>query len=165
MYGRTIDESECCSDSCAIFGIFGYMKTYTVHLFKLRECILALRQLSEISNQYKIFDGTVQGGKNRRLADVLQYHAAVVARGMGKCCVSGAGALEIDYKNKVAIVDGVILREGDFISLNGTTGEAYVGQVETRAAELSADFAEVMKLADKYTKLQVRTNADTPHVG
>lgn len=93
----------------------------------------------------------------------MTSHAAVVARGMGKCCVSGAGALEIDYKNKVAIVDGVILREGDFISLNGTTGEAYVGQVETRAAELSADFAEVMKLADKYTKLQVRTNADTPH--
>jgi pyruvate,orthophosphate dikinase len=93
----------------------------------------------------------------------MTSHAAVVARGMGKCCVSGAGALEVDYKNKLAIVDGVILREGDFISLNGTTGEAYVGQVETRAAELSADFAEIMKLADKYTKLQVRTNADTPH--
>ena len=93
----------------------------------------------------------------------MTSHAAVVARGMGKCCVSGAGALEIDYKNKLAIVDGVILREGDFISLNGTTGEAYIGLVETRAAELSADFAELMNLADKYTKLQVRTNADTPH--
>ncbi|MFA6875341.1 MAG: pyruvate, phosphate dikinase, partial [Parabacteroides sp.] len=93
----------------------------------------------------------------------MTSHAAVVARGMGKCCVSGAGALEIDYKNKLAIVDGVILREGDFISLNGTTGEAYVGLVETRAAELSADFTEIMNLADKYTKLQVRTNADTPH--
>ncbi len=93
----------------------------------------------------------------------MTSHAAVVARGMGKCCVSGAGALEIDYKNKTVDVDGVTLKEGDYLSINGTTGEVYVGQVETRAAELSGDFAELMKLADKYTKLQVRTNADTPH--
>ncbi len=93
----------------------------------------------------------------------MTSHAAVVARGMGKCCVSGAGALEIDYKAKTVSVDGVTLHEGDFISINGTTGVVYVGQVETKAAELSGDFAELMALADKYTKLQVRTNADTPH--
>ena len=93
----------------------------------------------------------------------MTSHAAVVARGMGKCCVSGAGALEIDYKNKTVEVDGVKLKEGDYISINGTTGTVYVGKVETKAAELSGDFAELMTLADKYTKLQVRTNADTPH--
>ena len=60
-------------------------------------------------------------------------------------------------------IDGIVLKEGDYISINGTTGEVYVGQVETKAAELSGDFAELMALADKYTKLQVRTNADTPH--
>ena len=93
----------------------------------------------------------------------MTSHAAVVARGMGKCCVSGAGALEIDYKNKTVDVNGVTLKEGDYISINGTTGEVYVGQVETKAAELSGDFADLMALADKYAKLQVRTNADTPH--
>lgn len=93
----------------------------------------------------------------------MTSHAAVVARGMGKCCVSGAGALDIDYKEKTARVGDILLREGDFISINGSTGEVYVGKVETKAAELSEDFAEIMKLADKYTKLQVRTNADTPH--
>ena len=71
----------------------------------------------------------------------MTSHAAVVARGMGKCCVSGAGALNIDYKNKTVDVDGVTLKEGDYISINGTTGEVYVGQVETKAAELSGDFA------------------------
>ena len=70
----------------------------------------------------------------------MTSHAAVVARGMGKCCVSGAGALNIDYKNKTVDVDGVTLKEGDYISINGTTGEVYVGQVETKAAELSGDF-------------------------
>ena len=93
----------------------------------------------------------------------MTSHAAVVARGMGKCCVSGAGALEIDYKARTVRVDGVLLREGDYISLNGTTGIAYVGEVPTKAAELSGDFKELMDLCDKYTKLQVRTNADTPH--
>lgn len=93
----------------------------------------------------------------------MTSHAAVVARGMGKCCVSGAGALNIDYKNKTVDVDGVTLKEGDYISINGTTGEVYLGEVETKAAELSGDFAELMSLADKYTRLQVRTNADTPH--
>ena len=93
----------------------------------------------------------------------MTSHAAVVARGMGKCCVSGAGALEVDYKAKTVMVDGVKLKEGDYISINGTTGQVYVGKVETRAAELSGEFAELMQLCDKYTKLRVRTNADTPN--
>ena len=93
----------------------------------------------------------------------MTSHAAVVARGMGKCCVSGAGGLNIDYKKKTIEVGGVTLKEGDFLSINGSTGEIFEGQIETQAAELSDDFAELMKLADKYTRLQVRTNADTPH--
>jgi pyruvate,orthophosphate dikinase len=93
----------------------------------------------------------------------MTSHAAVVARGMGKCCVSGAGALNIDYKARTVEIDGVVLKEGDYISLNGSTGIVYNGKVETKAAELSGDFAELMALADKYTRLQVRTNADTPH--
>lgn len=93
----------------------------------------------------------------------MTSHAAVVARGMGKCCVSGAGALNIDYKNRTVEVDGVFLKEGDYISLNGTTGEIYMGKVDTKAAEVSGDFSELMALADKYTRLKVRTNADTPH--
>lgn len=93
----------------------------------------------------------------------MTSHAAVVARGMGKCCVSGAGALNIDYKARTVEIEGVLLKEGDYISLNGSTGIVYQGQVQTQAAELSGDFAELMELADKYTRLQVRTNADTPH--
>lgn len=93
----------------------------------------------------------------------MTSHAAVVARGMGKCCVSGAGALRIDYKKRIVEVNGKIFKEGDFVSLNGSTGEVFAGEVETIAAELSGDFAELMNLADKYTRLQVRTNADTPH--
>ena len=93
----------------------------------------------------------------------MTSHAAVVARGIGKCCVSGAGGLNIDYKKKTIEVGGITLKEGDFLSINGSTGEIFEGQIETQAAELSDDFAELMKLADKYTKLQVRTNADTPH--
>ena len=93
----------------------------------------------------------------------MTSHAAVVARGMGKCCVSGAGALVIDYVAKTMTVDGTTLKEGDYISLNGSTGDVYLGAVATKEAELDADFAELMTLADKYTRMQVRTNADTPH--
>ena len=93
----------------------------------------------------------------------MTSHAAVVARGMGKCCVSGAGALVIDYVEKTMSVDGTVLKEGDYISLNGSTGDVYLGAVATKEAELDEDFAELMKLADKYTRMQVRTNADTPH--
>ena len=93
----------------------------------------------------------------------MTSHAAVVARGMGKCCVSGAGTLNVDYKARTVEIDGVTLKEGDYISLNGSTGEIYAGEVKTKPAEVTGDFAELMKLCDKYTKLVVRTNADTPH--
>ncbi|MBQ6211126.1 MAG: pyruvate, phosphate dikinase [Prevotella sp.] len=93
----------------------------------------------------------------------MTSHAAVVARGMGKCCVSGVGALNVDYKAKTVEIDGKVYKEGDYLSLNGTTGQVYAGEVPTKAAELSGDFKELMDLCDKYTKLQVRTNADTPH--
>ena len=93
----------------------------------------------------------------------MTSHAAVVARGMGKCCVSGAGAINVDYKARTVEIDGVVLHEGDYISLNGSTGEVYQGEVETRPAEVTGDFAELMNLCNKYTKLVVRTNADTPH--
>ena len=82
---------------------------------------------------------------------------------MGKCCVSGAGALNIDYKARTVEIDGTLFKEGDYISINGSTGEIYEGQVETKAAEMDQDFADLMALADKYAKLKVRTNADTPH--
>ena len=93
----------------------------------------------------------------------MTSHAAVVARGMGKCCVSGAGAINVDYKAKTVEIDGVVYKEGDYISLNGSTGQVYAGEVPTKAAELSGDFKALMDLCDKYTKMEVRTNADTPH--
>jgi len=93
----------------------------------------------------------------------MTSHAAVVARGMGKCCVSGAGGIKIDYKARTITMDGKVYKEGDFISLNGSTGEVYDGRVETKDPELSGYFGELMKLADKKSKLAVRTNADTPH--
>jgi pyruvate,orthophosphate dikinase len=92
----------------------------------------------------------------------MTSHAAVVARGMGKCCVSGAGSLVIDYKARTLSVDGKLFKEGDFISLNGTTGEVYEGKIATRDPELSGDFGKLMTIADKYTRMSVRTNADTP---
>lgn len=92
----------------------------------------------------------------------MTSHAAVVARGMGKCCVSGAGSLVIDYKARTMVVDGKTFNEGDFISLNGTTGEVYDGKIATIDPELSGDFGELMAIADKYTRMSVRTNADTP---
>lgn len=93
----------------------------------------------------------------------MTSHAAVVARGMGKCCVSGAGAIMVDYKSRTVEIDGKIIREGDYISLNGSTGEVYAGEVKTKPAEVTGDFAELMDLCQKYTMLKVRTNADTPH--
>ena len=93
----------------------------------------------------------------------MTSHAAVVARGMGKCCVSGAGALNVDYKARTVEIDGVTLKEGDYISLNGSTGEIYFGEVKTKPGEVTGDFADLMKLCDKYTRLVVRTNAETPH--
>jgi pyruvate, orthophosphate dikinase len=93
----------------------------------------------------------------------MTSHAAVVARGMGKCCVSGAGTLKIDYASKSMEVDGLVVKEGDYISLNGSTGDIFLGKVGTTEAELDENFAELMALSDKYTRMSVRTNADTPH--
>ncbi len=93
----------------------------------------------------------------------MTSHAAVVARGMGKCCVSGAGSIKIDYKERKMVADGVEFKEGDWISLNGSTGHVYKGKVETSDSELDNDFAKLMTICDKYTKMYVRTNADTPH--
>ena len=92
----------------------------------------------------------------------MTSHAAVVARGMGKCCVSGAGGVTVNYKKRTVEIDGTVLHEGDYLSLNGSTGEVYYGEVQTKAAEVTGDFAQLMDLCNKYTKLRVRTNADTP---
>jgi pyruvate,orthophosphate dikinase len=92
----------------------------------------------------------------------MTSHAAVVARGMGKCCVSGASALNINYKKRTMTVSGKEYSEGSWISLNGSTGEVLEGQVKTKPAEMSDDFRELMTMAGKYARLQVRANADTP---
>lgn len=92
----------------------------------------------------------------------MTSHAAVVARGMGKCCVSGAGGAKIDYKTRTLTMDGKVFNEGDWISLNGSTGEVYEGKVATVTPDMSGDFGSLMELAEKYTRMDVRTNADTP---
>ncbi|MBR1543614.1 MAG: pyruvate, phosphate dikinase, partial [Muribaculaceae bacterium] len=92
----------------------------------------------------------------------MTSHAAVVARGMGKCCVSGAGEIKVDYKARTVEMGGKVYKEGDWISINGSTGEVYDGLVSTVDADMSGDFAAILKLADKYTKMLVYTNADSP---
>ncbi len=92
----------------------------------------------------------------------MTSHAAVVARGMGKCCISGAGALKINYKSRTLTIDDKEYHEGDWISLNGSTGNIIEGKVATINPELSGEFAEIMKLSDKFATMQVRTNADSP---
>ena len=92
----------------------------------------------------------------------MTSHAAVVARGMGKCCVSGAGEVNVDYKNRSFSVGDTVVKEGDWISLDGSTGIVYKGKIETVDPEIGGNFENLMKLADKYARLSVRTNADTP---
>ena len=92
----------------------------------------------------------------------MTSHAAVVARGMGKCCVAGCGELVIDYEAKEFRVGGQTVREGDYISLDGSLGAVYKGKVKTVEPELSGDFEKLMKWADEMRQLKVRTNADTP---
>ena len=98
---------------------------------------------------------TVRGG--------MTSHAAVVARGMGECCVSGCGDIVMDEENKQFHLGGKTIKEGDFISIDGTTGNIYEGKIATVDAQISGDFGRIMGWADKYRKLSVRTNADTPH--
>ncbi|UCZ57442.1 pyruvate, phosphate dikinase [Desulfurispirillum indicum] len=93
----------------------------------------------------------------------MTSHAAVVARGMGKCCVAGCGALQIDAAKKELRIGDTVLREGDFITINGTTGEVINGQVDLVEPELSSEFADILDWSDEYRRLGVRTNADTPH--
>ncbi|GAB4340650.1 MAG: pyruvate, phosphate dikinase [Candidatus Abyssubacteria bacterium] len=93
----------------------------------------------------------------------MTSHAAVVARGMGKCCVAGCGDIAIDYKSRSFSVDQMVVKEGDFISLEGTKGEVMLGEVPTVPPSLVGDFATLMKWADQLRRLKVRTNADTPH--
>lgn len=92
----------------------------------------------------------------------MTSHAAIVARGMGKCCVSGTGAINIDYRKRTMSVEGTVYHEGDFISLNGTTGELYEGKIPTMEPDLDEYFNKLLDLADSHARLQVRTNADTP---
>ena len=92
----------------------------------------------------------------------MTSHAAVVARGMGKCCISGAGSLKVDYKRRNLLIDGKEFHEGDWISLNGSTGNIFEGKVATKEPELSGDFAELMDLSEKYSRMHVRSNADNP---
>ena len=97
---------------------------------------------------------TVRGG--------MTSHAAVVARGMGRCCVSGCTEIKMDEENKKFVLAGKTYREGDWLSLDGSTGCIYDGIIETRDAEIAGEFSRIMGWADKYRRLQVRTNADTP---
>ena len=92
----------------------------------------------------------------------MTSHAAVVARGMGKCCVSGAGGVRIDPRARTMIAEGKTYKEGDWISLDGSTGKVYEGKVATKDAELSGDFGRLMAMADKYKRLDIRANADGP---
>lgn len=92
----------------------------------------------------------------------MTSHAAVVARGMGKCCVSGCGALEISYSARTMKVGSLVIKEGDYISLDGSTGDVMLGQVPTIDAKLSGNFGIIMQWADEFKRLTVRTNADTP---
>jgi len=92
----------------------------------------------------------------------MTSHAAVVARGMGKCCVSGAGVVHVDPKVRTMTIGEQTWAEGDWLSLNGSTGEVFAGRIGTKDAELSGDFGALMALADRYKRLEVRANADTP---
>ncbi|PLX33097.1 MAG: pyruvate, phosphate dikinase, partial [Clostridiales bacterium] len=92
----------------------------------------------------------------------MTSHAAVVARGMGKCCIAGCGEIKVDEKNLMFKIGDMIFREGDYISLNGNTGEVFKGVIKTSEAHLTGSFAKIMELADEVRSLKIRTNADTP---
>ena len=92
----------------------------------------------------------------------MTSHAAVVARGMGTCCVSGCGEIKIDEEKKEFTLGGHTFHEGDYISLDGTTGKIYKGDIQTQEASVGGNFKRIMDWADSFRKLGVRTNADTP---
>ncbi len=92
----------------------------------------------------------------------MTSHAAVVARGMGKCCVAGCGEIDVDYRNETMKVKGYVLKKGDILTLDGSTGEVFLGEVKAIEPKLDATFERVMKIADTKRRLKVRTNADTP---
>ena len=91
----------------------------------------------------------------------MTSHAAVVARGMGTCCVSGCGEIKINEEEKWFTLGGNTFHEGDYISLDGTTGKIYKGDIKTEEASVGGNFGRIMRWADQFRKLQVRTNADT----
>ena len=93
----------------------------------------------------------------------MTSHAAVVARGMGKCCVSAANDMVIGYKTRTLTIKGQVFNEGDWLSLDGSTGYVYEGKIATQDAEIDDNFRELMTIAEKYARMDVRTNADTPH--
>ncbi len=97
---------------------------------------------------------TVRGG--------MTSHAAVVARGMGTCCVSGCGEIKMNEEEKWFTLGGYTFKEGDYISLDGTSGKIYKGDIQTEEASVGGNFGRIMRWADQFRKLQVRTNADTP---
>jgi len=92
----------------------------------------------------------------------MTSHAAVVARGMGKCCISGAGSIIVNYKKRTATIGEKILHEGDWISLDGSTGKFYEGKIQTTIPDMNGDFGKILDFADKHSRLKVETNADTP---
>ena len=92
----------------------------------------------------------------------MTSHAAVVARGMGTCCVSGCGEIKMNEDERYFELGGETVKEGDYISLDGTTGRIYLGDIRTKEAEIGGNFQRIMDWADKYRRMQVRTNADTP---
>ena len=96
---------------------------------------------------------TVRGG--------MTSHAAVVARGMGKCCVSGCSTINVDLINKTISVGDKVFHEGDYISLDGTTGNVYEGKIKTEEASITGEFEQFMQMVDRYSKLKVKANADT----
>ena len=124
---------------------------------KKKKCVLVRLETSpEDITGMKAAQGilTVRGG--------MTSHAAVVARGMGSCCVSGCGDIKMDEANKKFELGGKVFKEGDVISIDGTTGNIYDGEIKTVDATIAGEFGRVMQWADKYRKLGVRTNADTP---
>ena len=141
--------------------------SYNTWLSSLTNTTRFGRFSSLLSLSYSRTDGNIKGMDfSQAILTVfggMTSHAAVVARGMGKCCVSGCGDIKMDEENKKFELSGKTYREGDWISLNGSTGNIYDGAVPTTDAVIGGEFGRVMGWADQFRRLKVRTNADTPH--